>query len=102
MAKVSGRFYFRRTINGNLLGEFSNDHTKRNFTESADIDKSENKDGFEGEYNTSWYEGEPFSAKLKIKKEGELYFLEWTDPAAFTGEGMLCEKDLLVGNYWSS
>ena len=34
---INGRFYFTQTQNGNLLGEYSNSRSDRNYTESADV-----------------------------------------------------------------
>ena len=38
MAKLLiGQFYFKRTTNGNLVGEFSNNFENRIYTESSDL-----------------------------------------------------------------
>lgn len=101
MSKIIGRFYFKQTTNGNLLGEFSNNGTKRNYTESADL-LSKKEIDFVGEYNTTWYEDEACSAKLVIKlKHENIFTLKWSGKSNFDGEGMLCDN-ILIGNYWSS
>jgi len=35
--RFSGRFWFKRTVNGNLIGEFSNNVSESISTESADL-----------------------------------------------------------------
>jgi hypothetical protein len=103
--KIIGRFYFKQTSNGNLIGEFSNNGSEPS-TESCDLISSANSN-YLGEYDSSWQEdGKPFYAKLKIwKKEGKMriFSLEWkrNDKPIFTGEGMLC-NDVLIGNYQSA
>jgi hypothetical protein len=66
--KIFGRFYFRQTRNGNLLGEFSNNASNRNFTESANI-LSEFQTEFVGNYVTTWNENEPTSLDLVISNK---------------------------------
>jgi hypothetical protein len=111
MSKDNGRFYFRKTLDGNLIGEFLNNGPAYTCTESADLifkkgEKDfEKRQDFVGEYNTTWYEGKACSAKLKItkQKDKDEYDLEWTDGAKLTGQGRLSENNLLlIGNYWSS
>jgi hypothetical protein len=100
--KIKGRFYFKKTQSGNLLGEFSNNDTLTNFTESADLVSNEKIESFEGTYNSSWQEnGTPHFAKLKIlKKSNSIYSLEWTKkkPPHNFGEGFLVDG-MLIGNY---
>ena len=100
MEKVNGRFYFKKTINGNLLGEFSNNGTSKNYTESADLISNIKDDHFEGSYLSTWYEDGACFAKLDIKRLDGHYSLEWTEGAHFEGQGMLCENNILIGNYW--
>lgn len=99
----AGRFYFKRTVNGNLLGEFSNNKAKSNCTESADL--IEHCDGFRGTYLSTWHEdGEACLADLTIKyKDGfkDMFSILWKEKEKliFEGEGFLCD-DILIGNYW--
>ena len=102
--QIIGRFYFKRTQNGNLLGEFSNNVILRNSTESADI--IEPLDGFRGKYYTTWQEnGESIFALLTIgfkdNTGNSIYQLSWTDNdgnTMFIGEGFLFDG-ILVGDY---
>lgn len=98
-----GRFYFKKTQTGNLVGEFSHNGSVTNFTESADINDY-NKD-FIGIYYTTWQENsEPHSANLKIEFKpntgDRIYKLSWTenDTELFFGEGFLCDN-ILIGDY---
>lgn len=102
--KLIGRFYLKLTINGNLMGEFSNNIENKVFTESADfVDKEKSEDQFSGNYNSTWQENnEPIFAHLKIvlKNKG-LYSLTWSDigkSKKFIGEGMLVD-DMILGDY---
>jgi hypothetical protein len=57
MANLIGRFYFKLTDSKNLIGEFSNNTSKRNYTESADLDHRKPDDAkFIGEYFSTWHE----------------------------------------------
>jgi hypothetical protein len=101
--KLIGRFYFKRTDNGNLIGEFSNNTSVRNAGESAEVICSSDK--FIGEFHSTWYEdGLPCLAKLKIDfKPGTnntIYSLRWevTDGEGYWGEGILCDG-ILIGDY---
>ena len=111
MPSVTGRFYFTRTSNGNLLGEYSNNQTKRCWTEGANRNPEATADGsdpFVGEYDTTWYEEdskESVYARLEIKLKhpsARIYSLTWTEPKSgkvmFEGEAMLCDS-LLIGDY---
>ena len=111
MSQIIGRFYFKKTINGNLQGEYSNNYSDKSYTESATrvgLDANESEK-YEGMYNTSWIETDEnkcFSAHLKISKKQDclnIFSLEWmskTGKILFEGEAMLCDK-ALVGNYYS-
>ena len=101
MKKVIGRFYFKKTINGNLLGEFSNNFTSKNYTESADLTSKTKKEDFVGLYISTWHDDEACVAKLDISRNKDLYNLKWTEGGNFDGQGMLCENNILIGNYWS-
>lgn len=101
-----GRFYFKKTHNGNLIGEFSNNINNIISAESADASKVNNSDDFDGIYNTTWQEdGEAIFTKLTIsyrqKEPQRIYKLEWKDKSGnlkFIGEGFVFEKNL-IGDY---
>ncbi len=100
-----GRFYFKRTKNGNLIGEFSNLNSLKNSTESADAIEVEDN-SFIGEYHSTWQEnGKAHDAKLTIEyKENthnSIYVLKWFakgQDIKFQGEGFLVD-DILIGDY---
>ena len=113
-----GRFYFKQTINGNLIGEFSNyesDEKQKISTESCDLREMESrdlrkssKDNYVGMYLSTWQEGgTPHFADLTITtkpRNDRLFSLEWRDKRGtliFEGEGMLCD-DILIGDYHSN
>lgn len=106
MAKrISGRFYLKKTSNGNLVGEWSNDHDAQVFSESADlIEPDRTGDVYLGHYFSTWQEnGESRFATLTIYRRsgrGSLFALEWSGSSNFLGEGMLCDE-ILIGNYRS-
>lgn len=115
--KIIGRFYFKKTVNGNLQGEYSNDHTDQSYTESAirinlnnDEPKNHKEFDYSGVYNTSWVESEKFqcfSARLEIIAKPSclnIFSLKWskkTNEVLFEGEAMLCDN-ILIGNYCSN
>jgi hypothetical protein len=104
MAKVTGRFYFKQTSNGNLIGEFSNDQSTGISTESADLLGINNID-FIGTYNSTWRENRtPSFAVLEITHKpntnNKIFTLQWRGVSNFDGEGMLCD-DILIGDYRS-
>ncbi len=100
-----GRFYFKLTSNGNLIGEFSNNFSTGISTESAD---STNILGnYLGVYNSTWQEdGNAHFANLTISQKNAtgntIFTLEWRENnnLTFIGEGMLCDN-ILIGNYQS-
>lgn len=97
-----GRFYFRLTTSGNLLGEFSNNLSNGNSTESADR-VSGNLNDFQGTYLSSWQEnGTVLFADLtiSIKHAPNIFSLVWArnNKDIFWGEGFII-GDLLVGDY---
>jgi hypothetical protein len=103
MSDLMGRFYFKRTSNGNLIGEFSNNKGETISTESADL-IGDGK-GFCGDYNSTWQEkGEKRFANLNIKykydRTTRIFSVEWKEKnkLTFKGEGMLCD-DILIGDY---
>ena len=96
MSTLIGRFWFKRTSNGNLVGEFSNNKGKSISTESADL--IESVETFEGKYHTSWQEKEKGSfaiLNIAIKPNTKtIYSLVWSDKKGktiFLGEAMLHE-----------
>jgi hypothetical protein len=101
MKKTRGRFYFKRTSNGNLIGEFSNNNAPGAYTESADLAQP-NEGNIVGIYKSTWQEnGNPYCTDLAISNRPNsngLFRLEWRGSANFDGEGMLCD-DILIGDY---
>jgi hypothetical protein len=101
-----GRFYFKKTSNGNIKGEFSNNKSDFIYSESADLQSEFNSDTFIGTYNATWQEeGESFFAVLNIshKKSSlqRIYELEWVTKEGklmFIGEGFVFENTL-IGDY---
>ena len=100
--ELIGRFYLKKTNNGNLLGEFSNNESNKIFSESADsVDES---CCFIGDYNSTWQEdGLYHFAKLTIAFRPEtnkkIFTLKWVEGSkTFIGEGMLCDN-ILIGDY---
>ena len=103
MTNENGIFYFKKTISGNIVGEFTNILLKRKSTESADLIEPSNNDSFAGTYKTTWFElndNESCISKLEIKRENDIYHLFWTEGSSFHGLGMILEKDILIGTYW--
>jgi hypothetical protein len=102
MATITGRFYFKQTSNGNLIGEFSNDKSTGISTESADL-LGCNNIGFLGTYNSTWRENRtPSFADLEITHKpntnNKIFTLKWRGKSNFDGEGMLCDN-ILIGDY---
>lgn len=104
--KNIGRFYFKRTVNGNLIGEFSNYAEREIFTECADLTIAKQgkrrTNPFVGHYRSTWNQ-EDCLLLLKIEpttRSKKLFTLTWTQKRTvkFEGEAMLCD-DTLVGDY---
>ena len=105
---VYGRFYFKKTTNGNLIGEFSNHGMFENTTESADLVEFKESCGFVGEYLTTWRDKKsPILMNLTISHKtgsnGRIFDLEWTEEndkkaTRFKGQGFLCDN-ILIGDY---
>lgn len=100
-----GRFYFKKTHNGNLIGEFSNNLRSLNFTESADLETTIDSKDFIGKYNTTWQEdNEAIFRTLivshKANTQNRIYSLEWLDGSTLTfiGEGFIVDGILI--NYY--
>ena len=109
MPKLYGRFFFLKTDNGNLIGEFSNNlgtvvsTESSDFTEPcADIECSNCR--YCGTYHSTWQEdGAALFAELKISKKAgtdKLFSLKWrrNTKLIFLGEGMLF-NGMLIGDY---
>ncbi len=104
---IHGRFYFKQTANGNLLGEYSNQISTQNTAESSNL-LGNFTDPFIGEYQSVWFElgnRAPDAMQLTIEHKpgtfGRIYKVEWSDAnrIVFIGEAFLVD-DLLIGNYW--
>lgn len=114
MSEIIGRFYFKLTENGNLLGEYSNNKSERCDVEAARrtseipvASESTTGLGFIGEYSSVWTEGENVVefATLEIKKDlkkPETFSLSWKKDrqSRFSGQGMLVDG-ILIGDYQS-
>jgi hypothetical protein len=105
---ILGRFYFKLTESGNLLGEYSNNAMGRISTESADRIPSLATRDFIGNYNSTWFEQGAELLTLSISRKPRtnemIFLLIWSDSnnvPLFMGEGFICEN-LLIGNYWDS
>lgn len=105
MGNVIGRFYFKQTNNRNLLGEYSNNGSIHNASESSDFLKSDSEDKFIGEFKTTWFENGANLLTLeiiyKVGSNNKLYTLQWKDKSGttrFYGEGFLVD-DILIGDY---
>ncbi len=103
MANIIGRFYFKKTDSGNLIGEFSHNKHFRNFTESADL--LEGDRNFIGKYLATWQEDgiaclNTLNIKIKEKSNEGIFSLKWedNDKQTFWGEGILCDG-ILIGDY---
>ena len=102
--KLIGRFFFKKTDTGNLIGEWSNNNAPDIYTESSDLqNKGDEKDKlkFEGTYFSTWQEkGKPKFAELNITHKDCKYFLLWENEGKkiFYGEGMLM-GGMLIGDY---
>lgn len=112
---IIGRFYFKPTASGNLIGEFSNNTLNRNCTEGADriYPASQSVErtyphpiSFVGEYYTTWNENSSSQVSKMViyPKTGctNILTIEWTDLSSkkimFWGEGMIV-GDMLIGDY---
>lgn len=103
--KLIGRFYFKLTSNGNLIGEYSENYSKKFPIKTEGAYRESSDTGFVGIYKTSWHETDEASpVTLKIfHKPGTsnlIYNIEWIENGIITfwGEGMLCD-DILIGDY---
>jgi hypothetical protein len=106
MTKTIGRFYFKQTSNGNLLGEWSN-YGSEPATESADLQGNFNPTiQFEGIYHSTWQENgigvfsELTITRVEKSKKFDLYWKHKDKSDYFKGQAMLCDK-ILIGDYSS-
>ena len=112
MSRINGRFYLKLTANGNLLGEWSNSDPScdRCFTEAAnrtgEVDAGSDREvsRFVGDYVSVWSEtltdgvACPLEIRLHGQKQG-VFTVVWQ--GRFRGEAMLCDDNILVGDYRS-
>jgi hypothetical protein len=102
MSKILGQFYFKRSTNGNLLGEFTNNESEKITAESANLIGSSTN--FTGTYKSTWqHEKEACFATLTIEFMNEQktqYLLKWASNDGFNywGEGFLVDN-ILIGHY---
>jgi len=105
--KVIGHFYLKKTVNRNLLGEFTNETTENIFTESADLQSPIGDDSFSGIYLTTWRENrDSYIYELRVsineKSNNLKYNLLWKNikdsNVIFIGEGFLV-NNMLIGHY---
>lgn len=103
---IFGRFSFTQTPDGNILGEFSNQHMNTNSPERARLDgNADINNPFVGNYNSRWSDpgGVPRSSTLAIEliPNTQLYMLTWinTDERIeFYGQGFIVDN-ALTGSY---
>ena len=104
---VIGRFYFKKTQSGNLIGEYSNNNIDKIISESADLISQNTSNDFIGIYNSTWIESNlPEHCELTIKHKpnsnNNIYQLVWLRISdreiLFTGEAMLVDG-ILIGDY---
>ena len=103
MEEIIGNFYYTRSVNGNLLGEFTNNLDDRILSESCN--PRTNMDGFIGEYNSSWQQNrDTFGFGLTIDNHPTAlgkFTLIWSNPNGtpeYFGEGFRV-GEMLVGFY---
>ena len=100
--KIIGTFYFKKTINGNIIGEYTNNKMESLSVECAQqiIEKS---DLFEGIYKSTWIEGEKSESSsleitLQSKSKYELIWKSNSNAVLFRGNGFVVDK-MLIGTY---
>jgi len=100
---IIGQFYLKKTDNGNIIGEFSNNLSDGVYSMSGDL--LEGESGFTGTYRVTWREkNEGIFTYLEISylyENNKLFKLVWKDnkkKELFEGEGMLSDN-LLIGSY---
>ena len=97
--EFTGSFYFNMTINGNLIGEFSNNKSIIIQTENANR-TSQERQTYVGTYVSSWVDSELNKSKLEIIDYKFKFKLNWTETGNqdYYGEGFLIEN-ILIGYY---
>lgn len=100
--EISGIFYFKKTTNGNLIGEFTNNKMNSLSVECSQL-ISEKENIFEGNYRTTWIEGEKSESsyleiKLQSKSKYELIWKSDSNTISFRGNGFVIDK-ILIGAY---
>lgn len=110
MDKVSGRCYYKMTVNGNLWGEYSNNEEKEIYAESATrMDDNGSERNWAGKYRSAWWEKTKGKEKMKgaileiepSKGNAKLFTIKWiaeNGKPFMQGEAMLCD-DILVVDY---
>ena len=93
--KLIGVFYFERTENGNLIGEFSNNKSDKIMAESAM--KETPSESLDGVYKSAWFDDDFGGADLTITKKRNKFILSWTTPEKkiYSGEGFLTNNKLI-------
>ncbi|SDW64785.1 hypothetical protein SAMN05444410_104205 [Hydrobacter penzbergensis] len=83
---------------GNLIGEFTNNESEEVTSESASL-SGESID-YEGTYSSTWFDVEPHSLILNIRRNQEKYKFSWVelDRQSYEGEGILVDE-MLIGHY---
>jgi hypothetical protein len=110
---ILGRFYFKQTVNGNLIGEYSNQKSEEVWSESANkkpdeknevAKDNEKNEPFIGTYISTWGErSEAILCDLKISPKSNtrgIYSLTWEkdNSQIFKGEGFIVDN-MLIGDY---
>ncbi len=113
---IRGRFYFTKTDNGNLIGEFSHNQCATIFTETAQLIDSTGTPGeYPGTYHSAWLDDDggnntaAILAELTITPTGPndpRFDLNWRVIAPerqelYTGQAMLA-NGMLIGDYESA
>ena len=109
MSNIIGRFYFKKTENGNLFGEYSNNLSTNNTPECALLTSMNNN--FIGTYKTNWVDESQVSHSGSIniypKIIGEkvvpnIFKIDWVEDNIETsklyGEGFIIDG-ILIGDY---
>ena len=105
--KVIGSFCFKKTINGNLIGEFINNENQNIFADCSEVEKNESFESFIGNYKNVWQErNNPIIMNLEIRINSNSKFsLLWTNTennnVIFKGEGFLISNNKMTGYYFS-
>lgn len=102
---ILGRFYFKQTNYRNLIGEFSNNESKINLSESANILEFYGEQ-FIGKYRTTWFEFSVNTLILEItfkeSTNNNIYSLTWRNEEnnniIFWGEAFIVDN-ILIGDY---